>query len=458
MTGPAPTSLSHAVSRRYTLGKHYKLAAHWYLSMSSDSGRHLRYATVVIVALLLLAVLLPVADALGALGYFHEKTYLLVLQDNSELRNTGGFLACVGSITVENGEPKDLQLFYNGNNSTLARSTNGAVVSVNGPQSFTTFYNTTQVHFWDMNVQYDFATFAPLYASAYYTLTGQHADGVIALDFTALQDFLKTTGPIAVGNDTLTWRDVIDRVHYVSATAEGGSKTDLAAFLKELETSLIATVQAANPVEKLLLLSTFKTLSQQGHVLIYAPGAVPNGYDGAIRTRAGDYVHVVDSNYAGAKADLNVNRTLTYQTHIEDDGTQTSNLTITYQNNNWWDYKVFTTALVPNSAQLLHAQYDSQSLGPLVTQNNGLAAFSSWIVVPPYTTTNVTYTYTLPAMIGSAGVVGHYDLDVQKQAGIDQYTLNTAVTLPSGAQLIHESNIGSGTVANCDVQAEVIYR
>jgi type 1 fimbria pilin len=47
---------------------------------------------------------------------------------------------------------------------------------------------------------------------------------------------------------------------------------------------------------------------------------------------------------------------------------------------------------------------------------------------------------------------------VQKQAGINDYTLNTAVTLPHGAQLIRESNIGNGTVTSGDVQAEVIYR
>jgi hypothetical protein len=32
------------------------------------------------------------------------------------------------------------------------------------------------------------------------------------------------------------------------------------------------------------------------------------------------------------------------------------------------------------------------------------------------------------------------------------------VTLPNGAQLIHESNVGNGTVTNGDVQVEVIYR
>src|ERR1019366_2013764 len=139
-------------------------------------------------------------------------------------------------------------------------------------------------------------------------------------------------------------------------------------------------------------------------------------------------------------------------------GTQTSNLTITYQNNNWWNYKVFTTALVPQGARLLDARYTSPSTGPFVTDSAGLTTLSSQIVVPPHTTANVTYSYTVPATVGSGGVFSHYTLYVQKQAGIDQYTLNTAVTFPQGAQLVHESNVGSETGVTGDVQAEVIYR
>lgn len=424
--------------------------------MADDSDRPMRYAAVVIIALVVGALLLPAADALGALGYFHEKTYLLVLQDNSELRNTGGYLACVGTVDVQNGVPQNLKLRYS--DTAHANTTNDTVVNITGPESFTGFYNTTLVPFRDMNVQYDFATFAPLFATAYANVAGQHTDGVVALDLTALQALLKTTGPVTVGNEVITWRNVIDRVHYISASAKDkAKKTELTNFLTELASTLIATIETSDPISKLLVLGTLQTLNQQRHLLVYAPDAV-KGDDGAIQTTAGDYVYVVDSNYAGNKADLNVNRTLTYQTYLQANGTQTSNLTITYQNNNWWDYKVFTTALVPKDAQLLDARYRSQSIGPLVTQSDGLTAISSWVVVPPHTTTNVTYTYTLPAMVGSGGVFSHYTLYVQKQAGIDHFTLNTAVTLPSGAQLIHESNVGNGTVVNGDVQAEVIYR
>jgi hypothetical protein len=93
-----------------------------------------------------------------------------------------------------------------------------------------------------------------------------------------------------------------------------------------------------------------------------------------------------------------------------------------------------------------------------VTYADNLTTISSYVEVPAHSTGNVTYEYSLPSTLLPAGVFSHYDLYVQKQAGIDQFTLNTAVTLPQGAQVIHESNVGNGIVANGDVQVEVIYR
>jgi hypothetical protein len=436
--------------------------------MADDTHRPMRYAAIVIIVLVLAALLVPAVSTLDSLGYFGTKTYLLVLQDNTELRNTGGILAFMGSIDVRNGEPTNLELQYanntytNGTNSyannTYTNSSN-AIIKLDGPESFTIFYGTQYIRFHDMNVQYDFATFAPLYAAAYTQLTGQHADGVIAIDFTALQEFLKTTGPVTIGNQTLTWRNAIDQVHYLSATGTG-FKTDLTEFLTKLGDKLVATAQTAGPVEKLLLLNTLKTLGQQGHILVYAPDTPLNGYDdGAIHQTTGDYLYVLSANSGGGKADLNVNKMITYDTRVNENGTLTSNLTITYQNNCSWDYNVFTTALVPNGAQLINTRYSSHALGPLVTRSDDLTEFTSYIFVGPNATANVTYTYSLPtATIGSAGVYSHYSLYVQKQAGINDYTLNTDVTLPHGAQLIRESNIGNGTVTSGDVQAEVIYR
>ena len=424
----------------------------------TDRDRPLRYAALVIIVLVLAAIVLPSISMLNDLGYVGTRTYLLVLQDNTELRNTGGYLACVGSVEIQNGALQNLKLSYSRTNA-YANGTLSAAVDIGGPESFTVFYNTTYVRFWDMNVQYDFATFAPLYASAWQQLTGQHADGVIGLDLTGLQELLKATGPVTVANETITWRNVIDRVHFADVATKGeAGQPALNVFLGQLASKVITAAQTADPVGKLLLLNTIHTLAQQHHLLIYAPGALTS-YDGAIQQQPGDYLYVVDANSGAAKADLDVNRTITDHVYLAANGTQTSNVTITYANNCGWTYKVFTTTLVPNDAALLNAQYNSSyHLGPLVTYEDNLTTISSYVEVPAHSTGNVSYQYTLPSTLLPAGVFSHYNLYFQTQPGVTQYTLNTAVNLPQGAQLVHESNVGNGITASNDVQVEVIYR
>ena len=253
-------------------------------------------------------------------------------------------------------------------------------------------------------------------------MTGQRADGVIGLDLTGLQELLKAIGPVTVANETITWRNVIDRVHFADVATKGeAGQPALNVFLGQLANNVITAAQTADPVGKLLLLNTLHTLAQQQHLLIYAPGALTS-YDGAILQQPGDYLYVVDANSGSAKADLDVNRTITDHVYLAANGTQTSNVTITYANNCGWTYKVFTTTLVPNDAALLNAQYNSPyHLGPLVTYADNLTTISSYVEVPAHSTGNVTYEYALPSTLLPAGVFSHYTLYFQAQPGVTQY-------------------------------------
>ena len=92
------------------LGKCYMFAAQWYRSMTGDSDRPMRYAAVVIIVLVLAALLVPLSVRAGLSRLLrYKQTYLLVLQDNSELRNTGGILAFMGSVDIQNGEPTEFE-------------------------------------------------------------------------------------------------------------------------------------------------------------------------------------------------------------------------------------------------------------------------------------------------------------------------------------------------------------
>ena len=75
------------------------------------------------------------------------------------------------------------------------------LVGLDGPESFTNFFGVNAAALSDSNVQYDFASFAPKMQSDFYNVTGQKVDGIIALDFTAVQAIMNVTGPITASGE-----------------------------------------------------------------------------------------------------------------------------------------------------------------------------------------------------------------------------------------------------------------
>ena len=425
----------------------------------ADRSRVVRYVALVAILLVVASLLFPVLDGLSGTGFFGDKTYLIILQDNDEIRGTGGLMDVLGLLTVHDGTITSLQYQYV---SSDTRSTWNPIVNLDAPESFTKFFGMDSAALSDSNMQYDFASFAPKMQSDFYNATGQRVDGVIALDFTAVEAIMNVTGPITVSGEVITSRNVADRLHFDSGTA-GAGKTSLTSLVSTLTSDLVRLIRDSSVPQKLALYTTLQTLENEGHVLIYPNQgfwfrSAVNGYVGASTPPATDSISVVDTTLGTGKADFGVTRTIDDHVQLFSDGSAVSTLTLTYTNGNWWDYDVFSTTLVPAGAQLVSAQNDTHAfLGPVVTNGDGVTALSSRILVSANTTGSVTYTYTQPNVVSGSGIGNHYDLYIHKQAGINSYILNASVQLPPGATMIHAENVGSNQVFDGDAHVSVVY-
>lgn len=133
--------------------------------------------------------------ALAFLGADGPRTYLVVGENNAEMRDQGAPLSYAlmstdaGSITVVNeGSIGPLE---------LASPTPGVVVPAGTEKMFGAELDPTL--FWQSaNVTADFAFSGQDMQAMYATATGQHVDGVIGLDVVALQGLLSLTGPVTV--------------------------------------------------------------------------------------------------------------------------------------------------------------------------------------------------------------------------------------------------------------------
>ena len=330
-----------------------------------------------------------------------------------------------------------------------------AVVQLDGPASFTNFFGVNAANLSDSNVQYNFASFAPKLESDFYNVTQHKVDGVVAVDFTAVEAIMNITGPVTVSGDVITSRNVATRLQFDA----GPFWNSTPGLMSALTFDLAGLIRDSSVPQKLALYTTLQTLENEGHVLIYPSQGFWFRSTGSESAPSGaDSISVVDMNLAAGKADFSVNRTIDYNVQLFSDGSAVSTLTLTYANGCWWGYGVFSTALVPPNAELISVQNTTSAFkGPEVTYGDGFTALSSSLNVSAHTTQSVTYTYTQPNVVSASGIAHHYDLYIQKQAGITSYVLNVSVQLPAGATMVHAENVGSNQVFTGDAHVSVVY-
>jgi len=411
-----------------------------------------RWIALAILGIVLASLLFPAFEGLSFAGFFGDKTYLVILQDNSEIRGTGGLMSVMGTLTLHNGHIADIHYYYSHTSQELRTN-----VSLDGPESFTSFFDVDTARLYDSNNEYNFASFAPTMESDWYNVTGQKVDGVIGLDFTAVEAILRITGPITVAGDIITSRNVFHRLEYYSASSSQNG-TRMADILAKLTYGTLGLIVDASVPQKLALYNTLGGLANERHLFIY-PTIEPllQQPDGRSRAPEADFISVVDTNVGNGKSDFGIERAIDYSVQLLPDGSAVSNLTLTYTNLGWWDSDLFAEVLVPPGAQLLATHSSTNLFGPQITNGDGFTAISSKFNLQPYTTTRITYLYTLPDRVFESGIASHYDLYVIKQGGIDRFVLNASVQLPAGAKLIHSENIGSNMFTK-DAHVSVIYR
>lgn len=412
------------------------------------------------------------------LGYPSPQNYLFLLQNNAELRPTGGFIGTYGIVKVVDS---NITTFTTDNVYNLDDQAKD--LQVQPPAPLTRYNKTKRWLFRDSNWSPDFPT-AAQEALSFYRLEGgteRNLNGVIAVDPTFFASLLEVTGPITIKKKEFRADNLVEELQYITGveyTYQGLSTAERKQIIGTLGQALI---------EKMLKLPKEKygkawTVFQQNleakHILVWVADTnrqnvlADLGWSGAVQAPQGDALMVVDANIASLKSDPAVQRTHTYEVHKDGDDL-IAELTLTYEHTgklNWKTtrYRTYTRVLVPKGSVLLKSSgamvdCNVKREGTVTTSETlGLAEFAAFTCTEVGATHSLKLTYKLGGGVGVRWDQGEYQLLVQKQPGTAAYTLNVKVDLGddivAGAGTEHETKIsGHSLLANLPLATDLTF-
>ncbi len=388
-------------------------------------------------------VLLRLPSLAGATDAGRRK-YLVLFQNDNELRPTGGFLTAYAIINVDNGkvEAEKSDDIYELDKKLVKK---GPI-----PPKLGKYLTTeTKYNLRDMNIDPDFKLSMETFLATYTSIKGeaQNIDGVIAVDTEFLKDLMTILGPITVpGYGTFTTENspACDCPQIIYALSEiitrptpyirENRKGILGPLMRELLTRTYGAPKNQLPqlfetgfndlLGRHVQMYFFNEEDQQAAELLGAGGRMIAPTDGT------DFMAVVNANLGGAKSNLFIDYDVTQAIAAPVDGMIKKTVEITYRNTRKGDNcnleagllclnstnRDWTRIYLPMGSQLETAQgFTAQ---PESYDENGFTVIDGFHILEPNSTAKIVLTYTVPYTDTKT-----YKLIQWKQGGIKQFTM-----------------------------------
>lgn len=376
-----------------------------------------------------------------ALGITSPKNYLLLFQNDKEIRPTGGFITAYATLTIKNGQVSattsdDIYRL----DEKLLNVCLTKICPLAPPPPIVRYLPEvsgkprTAWSMRDSNISPDVPTAAGEFERMYKLLgEGLPYDGIIYIDTAVVERLIGVTGPIDVLGTTYSAQtdkrcncpNVIYELESYAEIASKGEK-DRKAILGVLMQQILARSIGAD-IEKLpQLIEAVARLANHKHIMFYMhepslqKALSRLNWTGEIKDYDGDYLHINDSNFAGGKSNLYVGQTVAQEISIQNDGTINKKIVIEYKNPEPFDIwlnginRDYVRFYVPKGSKLISARGSEDAV--LTAEDLGKTVFESFIQVRPQNTRKLEIEYSLPFKAR-----GEYKLMIQKQPGAGDF-------------------------------------
>ncbi|MFH0988003.1 MAG: DUF4012 domain-containing protein [Parcubacteria group bacterium] len=367
-------------------------------------------------------------------GFPQGKTFLIILENNRELRPAGGFIGTYGLLSVKNGE---ITKFFTDNSYNLDFPSIGKV-NVEPPAPIKK-YLVPKWYFRDSNWWPDFPTSADKMKWFFEAEGGQkNVDGVIAFTPDVIENLLGVLGEVDVDGLKFTKQNFWEQLEYqveFGYYKQGIKNADRKDIIKDLGEIMISRLTSLPMNQWPSVFDLFNKEMAEKQILFrftdakWQALADAKDWTGRVKSFAGDYLMLVDSNLAALKTDSVMSRTLNYSLN---NGVSTA--AVDYQNLGAYTwatskYRTYTRLYVPTGSELISINVGGQEIPKTqvdIYNEFGKTAFGVFFEVVPQTSKTVAWKYKLPSGI----VNDKYQLLVQKQPGVADINLRLNIKLP----------------------------
>lgn len=350
------------------------------------------------------------------------RTFLVLLQNNMELRPGGGFLGQYAVIKIKNGEV--ISTFLEDANLLDQRIS----AKITPPYPLTRMMGIRKWKFRDSNFSPDFPTNAAK-AEYFYRLSGRAAnfDGVIAVNTDVFSHILELTGPITVPgygitftsvDGTLKLEEYVEKYYIMNPGVDTQNRKNI---MKVMAPIMIDKIFSLGNISKIadFIHYEFKNRNIMVHLKDEKlQSQIESVYwDGKVEEDWGsDYLMMVDANMGALKTDYYIKREVSYDIDLTTARPQVS-LNILYKNTapygDWRtsDYHSYLRIYVPQGSNFLESKMVSR-----ITKGEefGKTYFGFMCHVLIRRETNAIIKYELPEGFD----VSSYRLLIQKQSGV----------------------------------------
>lgn len=398
------------------------------------------------------------------LGFEKPRTYLVLLQNNMELRPGGGFIGSYAIAKVDRGDVTfSIHDVYDADGQLKGH--------VEPPFAIRRHLKSIHWYLRDSNFAASFPTNASTSAFFLKQETGVVVDGVIAVDASFVKMIVSALGSINV----LDYNETVTKDNFYTLLQNHAEKdffpgsTQKKDFLRSLFNAIQIRLAQKNISYQQLYAALLQGITEK-HVLVsLGEQSLQNVFtinnmsstlfdNRSVKESLLDFVGISEANLGVNKANVGISRRLAYDVDIDKNASVSAKLSVVYKNekhNNIYaaDYKNYIRVIVPKNSVLksISINGEEQKLIPAITdpktyeaknftepkglevnreEENNKTMFGFLVNVPLGSETKIVVTYMLTWYLSALPNSFTYDLLLYKQPGTEAYPVSFSLQYP----------------------------